>query len=192
MNLHVFTFLQGIFHTAPIILFSPHIICFGPDYSTCFRHNRGKAMERRCTSLSLPLQFLLLWRQLTNYYRRLQLVKPKACGHTGILKHYKSIKSLSLEHKPHCCEAGHRAGARADSHIGCCPANMHSIPYRSHYWPAVVLIAPFFGQHKQQHEHTSKNTHISPPVYLERSLNTSEDGKRGIQILISAQSMASY
>ncbi|KAI9547577.1 hypothetical protein NQZ68_014843 [Dissostichus eleginoides] len=38
-------------------------------------------------------------------------MKPRACGHPGILR-YKSMKSLSLEHEPRCCEAGRRA-ARA-------------------------------------------------------------------------------
>lgn len=89
--------------------------------------------------------FVLIWRRLTNYYRRFESAKPKACGHTGILR-YKSVKSLSLEHEPYCCEAGYRTGARAVSHTGLSPCPRALPMHRSHYWLAVALIASLCWQ----------------------------------------------
>ena len=126
---------------------------------TCSHHRRGKAVERNClflcASFSPSLWFMLLWRQITNYYRRCSRQSQEHAVNTGILNRYKSIKSLSLEHEPHCCEAGHRAGARADLHTGCCPGSVPSIPHHSHYRPAVdcnfiYLIIYLKGGRKKQ------------------------------------------
>ena len=97
----------------PTVLFS--LRSFSVGLTTCFS-SWEKQLRFLC---SLPLfSSCSCGSGSPIYYRRYLLTKPRACGPTGILHRYKSIKSLSSEHEPHC-EAGHGAGARAVTHRGC-------------------------------------------------------------------------
>lgn len=168
MNLHVYEFSCSSHNPLPT---AHHLCWLGPPVFVMAVGKQWRGDALFSLSPFLPLWFLLLWRRLTNYYRSLQSAKPRACGHTGILNRYKSITSLSLQHEPHCCEAGHRAGARADSHTGCCPAYAHTIPHRSHYWPAVALIAPTKTTTRHQHNtrYAHFNTSVTPAEFVMHS-----------------------